>query len=257
MSSSPIAWPAPPGDVASPPRPPPRSWSRPSTARDSSASWPSPFPRTSPPSVCCGSWASSTTGWWTTSSSASPTSSSRRSSGARGVEPIAPPAEDEGWAPGLLGDPRGDLLQRDAAEAGPEGALAHAAEKLRAVVLEGGGVEGLTIVAGQAQLHGVEPAVGDAQPQALDDERRVHRFEPVSLTLAEGEPAALRRALEGQEEEAQRRGVHDLGAVVEHAPVAVHSIGVLAHDTAIVGMASGADNGAGPVPPAQGSISGG
>src|SRR5262249_28960118 len=209
----------------------------------------SPSPEPSPHGVGWGSGASSTTGWWITSSSASPTASSGRSSGAPGVEPIAPPAEDEGRAAGLLGDPRGDLLQCDAAEAGSEGALAHAAEELRAVVLEGGRVEGLTVVAGQAQLHAVEPAVGGAPCQAPDDERALRQLDPVRLPLEEREPVALRRALERQEEEAQRRGIHDLGAVVEHAPVAVHSIGVLAHDTAIVGMASGADNGAGPVPP--------
>src|SRR5262249_53455872 len=227
-----IAWPVFPGDAASPPRPPPRSWSRPSTARGSSASWPSPFPRTSPHSVCSGSWASSTTGWWTTSSSASPTSSSRRSSGALGDEPVAPPGEDEGRTTGLFGDPRGDLLQCDAAEAGSEGALAHAAEELRAVMLEGGRVEGFTVVAGQAQLHAVEPAVGDAQPQALDDERRVRRLEPVPLTLADGAPAALRGALEGQEEEEQRRGVHGLGGVGQHTAGAMHSRGVVARQTA-------------------------
>ena len=96
-------------------------------------------------------------------------------------------------------------------------------------MLERGGVERFAVVAGEAELHRVQSPVGHAEAEPLDHERRIRGLEPVPLALTEGEPAVIRSALEGEQEEAQGRRIDDLGAVVEHATLGIHAIGVLTH----------------------------
>ena len=108
---------------------------------------------------------------------------------------------------------------------------AHPAEEAAAVLYEGGGLERLAIVTSPAEIGALEPAVGDAEREALDHERRIGGLEPVPLALAQGEPSPVGGALQREEEEAEGGRVHDLATVVEGAPLAVHPIGVLAHGT--------------------------
>ncbi|HWN90957.1 MAG TPA: hypothetical protein VNQ15_06090, partial [Verrucomicrobiae bacterium] len=67
-----------------------------------------------------------------------------------------PAVEGEGWAVGSVAEIGRELLHGEAPEAGAEGAAPHRAEEALAVLLEGGGIERLAIVAGQAELHGAQ-----------------------------------------------------------------------------------------------------
>src|SRR5712691_11667893 len=114
-----------------------------------------------------------------------------------------------------------------------EGAAPYRAGEALAVLLEGGGIERLAIVAGQAELGGAQATFADAQAQPLNDEGRLVGkpavgLEPVALALADGEPAPLGRAREGEQEEAERRRIHDLRALVVDPAFAIHSVVILA-----------------------------
>jgi hypothetical protein len=116
------------------------------------------------------------------------------------------------------------------------------AEEQRAVLLEGRRVQRFVVVARKMELDRLQPSLRHAQPQPLDHEGRVVGLEPVLLALADHEPATVGRALERQQEEAEGRRVHDLGAVVEDPSLAVDLVAVLAHRNRIVGRAAGLDN---------------
>src|SRR5215470_1176229 len=121
-----------------------------------------------------------------------------------------------------------ELLHGHPPEPRTKRAAPHAAEEQLALGLERTGVERLAVVAGEAQLGALKMAVGHLQAQPLHHERGVGGLEPVPLALAEGEAAPVVGARHHAEEEAQHRGVDDLGAVVIDAPVAIDLIAVLA-----------------------------
>src|SRR5712664_1291278 len=121
-----------------------------------------------------------------------------------------------------------ELLQRHPAEARPEQPAADATEEQVALGLESTRIERLAIVAHEVELHRSEEPTLHGQAQALDDEGSVGGLEPVPLALAKHEVAAGIGPGHGPQEEAQHRGVDDLGAVVEDPPVAIHLIAVLA-----------------------------
>src|SRR6476620_8867594 len=84
------------------------------------------------------------------------------------------------------------------------------------------------------------------QAEALHHERAagqggILRVEPVSLALAEGQTAAVLGAGHGEEEEAQHRGIDDLGAVVEDSPFPIDAIVVLARRSAHRASATGTE----------------
>src|SRR5690348_11478459 len=116
---------------------------------------------------------------------------------------------------------RGELLHRRPAEAGPEAAAAHPAVEQAALGLERARIEGLAQIAREVELHRPQRALVEGEAEALNDERRVDSLEPVPLTLAEDEVPSGLGPSHGPQEEAEHRGVHDLGAVVEDAAVPV------------------------------------
>ena len=121
-----------------------------------------------------------------------------------------------------------ELLHGEAPEAGAESSAPYRAGEVLAVLLEGGGVERLAIVAGQAELDGAQATPVDAQAQPLNDEGRLVGkpavgLEPVALALTDVEPAPLGCAREGEQEEAERRRIHDLRALVVDPALAIHA----------------------------------
>src|SRR6266542_1954827 len=187
------------------------------------------------PSASSRSSASSTTARRTTRASVSPTSRLRPERGfARAADRVPHGGQVEGGPEGSVVEIRSDLLHGEATHARATGSPPHGAEETLTVLLERGGVERLAIIPGQTEVHRLEPAARDSEAEALDDERRVLvlGLEPVGLALAEREPAAVLRARERQDEEAQSRRIHDLRAVVIDPALAVHAVVVFASHAA-------------------------
>src|SRR5262249_19629234 len=137
--------------------------------------------------------------------------------------------EGAGGAVGPVAEIGCELLHGEASEAGGEAPAAHPAVETLAVLRERGRIEGLPIVAGQAELDRAQAIAVEAHAQPLHDEGRgfprpALGLEPVALALTDGEPAPLGREREGEQEEAEGGGIHDLGAVVVDPPLAVHAV---------------------------------
>src|SRR5688572_1133732 len=132
---------------------------------------------------------------------------------------VAGAVEHEGDAPPHVLEIRRELLHGEAPESRAVLAAAHAAVEAPVLGLEGGGIEGLLELAGEAEPDPPQAAALDFEAQPLDHEWRVRGIEPVLLALARHEPAPVGLTPHAEKEEAERRRVHDLGAVVEDAAI--------------------------------------